>query len=467
MIVQRGSLERPVRVAIVGAGPSGFYAAGALLAKQKKSGLVVAVDLFDKLIAPHGLVRYGVAPDHQNIKAVAKVYDKTAATFYFRYFGQVEYCKDLHLEDLQQHYDAIIFAVGAQADRQLGIPGEGLPNSFSATEFVAWYNSHPQYASFNPDLDVESAVVVGVGNVAMDVARVLARTIEELKTTDIADHALTVLAQSKIKDIYVLSRRGPAQVKFTPIEIKEFAHLAVAEPVVLASEMLLDAQSARLVADDAEMQRNLATLRNYAQSPSTDKERRVHFRFLLSPVEIIANEADTIIAVKCEKNRLVLNSDGNDMKAIGTGEFETIPAGMVLRSVGYKGTPLGNIPYDRQNGTIPNREGRVIDEQGQVLAGLYVVGWAKRGPTGVIGTNKPDAIETVEKLIEDLPNLAHAPTPSPEAIIELLDARQVRFVKQDEWYKINQTEVARGAEQGRPRVKIVLPQEMLALLDES
>ena len=465
MSVQLGSNERPLRVAIVGAGPSAFYAAGALQGKAKESGLVISIDMFEKLIAPHGLVRYGVAPDHQNIKAVSKVYERTAANPNFRYFGNVEFCNDLHLEDFKLHYDAIIFAVGAQSDRRLGIPGEDLPNSFSATEFVAWYNSHPEYANFEPNVNVESVVVVGVGNVAMDVARILAQTKEELATSDIADHALARLEQSKVKDIYVLSRRGPAQVKFTPVEIKEFDQLAVTEPIVLADEMEVDALSAKLIENDPEAQRNLDVLRTYVKDAPTGKERRIHFRFLISPVEIIGNEQGEIVAVKCEKNKLVPNADSSDMKSVGTGVYETIPAGMVMRSVGYRGVPLSDVPYDQRSGTIPNKLGRIVDEKGQSLPGMYVVGWAKRGPSGVIGTNKPDSIETVNQLIEDIGSLTPALDPDPEAIVKLLKQRNVRYVTQADWVKINQFEVDAGKTQGRPRIKIVSPEEMLALCD--
>ena len=461
---QLGSELQPLRVAIVGAGPSGFYAAGALQSKQKELGLHIAIDMFDKLIAPHGLVRYGVAPDHQNIKAVSKVYDRIAADPNFRYFGNVEFCNHLHLEDFQKHYNAILFAVGAQSDRRLGIAGEDLPNSFSATEFVAWYNGHPHYRHLNPNLNVKDVVVVGVGNVAMDVARILAHTIEELQHTDIADHAPVVLAQSKVENIYILARRGPAQVKFTPVELKEFGELAIAEPIVLPTELEIDEVSAQLVADDPQMQRNLETLRTFVKTKPEGKARRVHFRFLLSPVEIMADEEGGISAVKVEKNKLLPNADGSDMKATGTGEFETIPAGLILRSVGYKGLPLDSVPYDSRSGIIPNREGRIVDESGSPLSGLYVVGWAKRGANGIIGTNKPDSHETVDKLIEDLHLFAKVAQPDPQAIVELLQQRGVRYVSQADWQKINDVEVALGKEQGRPRVKFISHEEMLAVL---
>lgn len=456
-----GSAERPLRVAIVGAGPSGFYAAGSLL---KESGVSVSIDFFERLIAPHGLARYGVAPDHQNIKSVSKVFDRTMDEPNVRYFGNVEFGKDITLADLRRFYDQIIFAVGAQSDRRLGIPGEGLPNSFSATEFVAWYNGHPDFADFHPDLTCESVVVVGVGNVAMDVARILAKSVDELNNTDIADYALDQLAASRVKDIYVLSRRGPAQVKFTNAEIREFGHLEIADAIVLPNELYIDKVSSKSIEGDTGAQKNVDYLRAYSEIGSRGKPRRVHFRFLISPVEILAGEDGRITAVRCEQNKLVPSGDG-DLRAVGTGVFETLPAGMVLRSVGYKGVPLPDVPYSQRSGTIPNVDGRVADDQGTVVPGLYVVGWAKRGPTGVIGTNKPDAQETVTEMVADIPLLEPAPEPDPQAINRLLDERGVRYVTETEWARINETELKTGKLQGRPRVKIAARQEMLRVLE--
>lgn len=455
-----GSAERPLRVAVVGAGPSGFYAVGALI---KDANVNVTVDMFERLIAPHGLVRYGVAPDHQNIKAVSKIYDRTAADAKVRYFGNVEFGKDVTLVDLQQYYDQIVFATGAQADRRLGIPGEDLPNSFSATEFVAWYNGHPDFAHLDPDLAVSGAVVVGVGNVAMDVARILAKTVNELKDTDIADYALDDLATSRIRNIHILSRRGPAQVKFTNAEIREFGHLADADAIVLEEELTIDRVSSKQVEGDTSAQKNIDYMRAYAEIGDTGKTRKVHFRFLISPVEIIGDENGRITGVRCEHNLLVPTEDG-DVKAVGTGEYETIPSGLVLRSVGYKGAPLADVPYNERTGTIPNRDGRITGDDGSVLSGLYVVGWAKRGPTGVIGTNKPDSVETVNAMLADVPNLAGAPDPDPGSIVALLHSRNVRYVTEVEWDRISQAEVASGSAQNRPRVKIVEKDAMLKLL---
>ncbi len=457
--------ERPLRAVIIGAGPSGFYAAAALI---KKEGYPVTVDMFDRLVAPHGLVRYGVAPDHQNIKAVAKTYDRTAAEPGFRYFGNVEFGKQITHEDLCRHYDVIIYATGAQSDRKLGVPGEDLPNSLSATEFVAWYNGHPDFRDLNPDLSCEAAIVVGVGNVAMDVARVLAKSVDELKATDITDYALEALAKSNIKDIYVVARRGPAQVKFTNAEIREFGHLEIADAIVLDDELRLDRASSASIEGDTGMQKNLDYLRAYTEIGSTGKPRRVHFRFLLSPVEIIGEDGK-IVAVKMEKNQLRAMA-GGEIVASGTGHYETIPAGMILRSVGYKGSPLPGVPYDTRKGTIPNEHGRVLDPASdKIVRGEYVVGWAKRGPTGVIGTNKPDSIESVNSMFEDLQKgkLQGCEDPNPDAVVALLKERGVRYVTADEWRTIDAYEVAAGKPQGKPRVKLVQADEMLEVLAKS
>ncbi|MBK8048366.1 MAG: FAD-dependent oxidoreductase [Anaerolineales bacterium] len=458
-----GSPARPLRAAIIGAGPSGFYAAAAML---KEPNHKVTVDMFDRLIAQDGLVRYGVAPDHQNIKAVAKTYDRTAADPGFRYFGHVNFGTDITHDDLKRHYDVIFYAVGAQSDRKLGIPGEDVPNSLSATEFVAWYNGHPDFQHLDPDLSVESAIVVGVGNVAMDVARILAKSVDELKGTDITGYALAALSKSNVKDIYIVARRGPAQVKFTNAEVREMGHLEIADPIVLDSELRMDRASSAAIEGDTSMQKNLDYLRAYAEIGSRGKPRRVHFRFLLSPVEIIV-ENGKMVAVKMEKNEL-RPITGGDIKAVGTGQFETIPAGMILRSVGYKGTALPGVPYDSRSGVIPNEVGRIMDPAtDKAVRGEYVVGWAKRGPTGVIGTNKPDSIESVNSMFEDLEQgkVAAAQDPNPDAIVALLKDRGVRFVTADEWRKLDAVEVQMGVATGKPRVKIVEPAEMLKLLD--
>ncbi len=462
MSAQLGSEKRPLRVAIIGAGPSGFYAAGSLL---EQTEFHVLVDMYDRLPTPFGLVRYGVAPDHQKIKSVTKVYDRTAADPRFRFFGNVDFGSDLTHADLRHYYDQIIYAVGAQSDRKLNIPGEDLRGSLSATEFVAWYNGHPDFVDIDINLDCTNVIVIGVGNVAMDVARILAKTVDELKNTDIAQHALDVLAQSKVTDIYVLSRRGPAQVKFTAAEVKEFGELAQAEPVVDPADLVLDPLSAQEMAQDAGAQKNLAILKGYAEQPLSGKPRRVHFDFLASPVELIGDQEGRVQSVRIERNELRPGSDGY-LNAHGTGEYYTLPACLVLRSVGYKGIPLEDVPYDTRTGTIPNIDGRVIDPAtGQPLPGEYVVGWAKRGPTGIIGTNRPDAADTIKRALSDVPNLTPAPEPDPAAIEGLLEERTLSFVTIEGWRILDQLELANGAAQGKLRVKFTRIQDMLDALN--
>jgi ferredoxin/flavodoxin---NADP+ reductase len=455
-----GSSARPLRVAIIGAGPAGFYAAGALLGQQP---IGVAVDLFDRLPTPHGLVRYGVAPDHQKIKSVTKVFDRTSAAAHFRFFGNVTFGRDLTRADLHRFYEAVIYAVGAPSDRRLGIPGEELAGSLSATEFVAWYNGHPDFVELPVDLRVESAVVVGVGNVALDVARILARSVEELAPTDIVLHAEAALATSQIRDIYILSRRGPAQVKFTPAELKEFGELAQADVVIDPAQLVLDPASAAAIANDPEAQRNLDLLRQLAARPLSGKPRRVHFHFLVSPVAIMG-DGGRVTAVQIEHNELRANAQG-ELSAYGTGRVESIPAGLVLRAVGYRGQALPDVPFDARRSVIPNQQGRVVDPAtGQVLPGEYVTGWAKRGPTGVIGTNKPDAMETVQQLLADAATLPPAPEPDTAAVVRLLTERGVDFVGVDGWRLIDQAEITAGQPRGKPRLKFTDIAEMFAIL---
>lgn len=464
MTADLGSEVRPLHVAIIGAGPSGFYAAGHLLAQKS---LHVDIDMFDRLPAPYGLVRYGVAPDHQKIKSVTKIYERTTASSQFHFYGNVNFGTDITRDDLHQYYDAIIYAVGAQSDRKLNIPGEELNGSLSATEFVAWYNGHPDYVDLEINLDTDNVVVVGVGNVALDVARILAKTVDELKTTDIADHAIEKLSQSHVKNIFILSRRGPAQVKFTTPEIKELGELSDAEPVINITELELDPLSAQEIANDREAQRNIEIMREYASRPLQGKSRQIHLRFLASPVEIIDDGNGNVGSVRVERNELRPTADGY-LNAHGTGESFVLSAGMILRSVGYKGRPLPDVPYDDRSGTINNVHGRVTDRAtAAVVAGEYVVGWAKRGPTGVIGTNKPDAVETVDNLLADMPNLPAAPHADPTAIEKLLAQRGVTYVTIDGWRILDQIEVSRGTDSGRPRVKFTRIADMLTALGDA
>lgn len=465
-MTQPGSAANPLRVAIIGAGPSGFYAADHLL---KQKNMVVEVDVFDRLPTPYGLVRGGVAPDHQKIKSVTKAYDKIAADPNFRFYGNVEFGKDITRDELAQHYHAIIYATGAQTDKRMNIPGEDLPGSHPATEFVAWYNAHPDYCDLSFDLTQEAVAVVGMGNVAMDVIRILARTPEELARTDIADYALEALKHSRVKRIYMLGRRGPAQAAFTNPEIKELSELEDADVIVPAAELQLDPLSQAFIDSGADKTavKNVEVLKSYADSEPEGKSRQVILRFLVSPVEIIGT--DRVEAIKVVKNELVQADDGS-LRPRATDETEIIPVGLVFRSVGYNGVPLPGVPFYEKWGIIPNDKGRVLTEMkgGQPVTGDYVAGWIKRGPSGVIGTNKPDSVETVEMLLEDLRagRLMNPSAPSREAVETLLKARGVSVVSYADWQLLDDIECRRGAELGRPRLKFSRVADMLAALQE-
>ncbi len=443
------------RVAVVGAGPAGFYAAEALV---KSLGDAVSVDLIERLPAPYGLVRYGVAPDHEKMKSVTRLYDRTLADPRVRYLGNVEFGRDLTLDDLRRHYHAVILAVGSPHDRRLGVPGEDLPGSMSATEFVAWYNSHPDYRGLEVPLDAKTAVVVGVGNVAIDVTRVLAKTVAELGTTDIADHALEALADSTVEDIIIVGRRGPAESKFTTKELRELGELANADIFVREDELQPIPESLAAIEGDVNATKNLEVLRGFAQQAPTGKPRRVHIRFLVSPVELRGN--GRVSSVVLAKNRLEARPDGS-IAAVPTGETEELSAELVFRSVGYRARPLEGVPFDDRRAVVPNDRGHVLDGPGGTpVPGLYVAGWVKRGPSGVIGTNKACAMETVATLVEDeLPTPAD---PRPEAVLELLAARGVTPFTAEQWRKLDEAETASGKAAGRPRVKLADVPAMLS-----
>jgi ferredoxin--NADP+ reductase len=431
-----------LRVAVVGSGPAGFYTADALL---KSEGPDVEVDLLDRLPTPWGLVRLGVAPDHENIKAVSRAFEKTAARPGFRFFGNVEVGSTVSHEELAAAYDAVVYTVGAQTDRRLGIPGEDLPGSWPATAFVAWYNGHPDFQDLEFDLDCERVVVIGNGNVAIDCARMLALTAEELAPTDTTEEAAEAIADSRIEEIVMLGRRGPVQAAFTPPELKELGELAGAEPVVDAADLVLDPASvAELEADRERARRNYELLQEYAGREPEGKPRRIVLRFLASPLALVGE--GRVEAVEVVRNELV--EDEGRLVARPTGETEVIPAGLVLRSVGYQGVALPGVPFDERAGTIPNVEGRVTGAER-----VYVAGWIKRGPSGVIGTNKKDATETVERLLEDArAGLLHAPEPADGAA--LLSEKGVSYVDYEGWQAIDAAERAAGEPLGRPRVKL-------------
>ncbi len=463
-----GTAEEPVRVAIIGSGPAGFYVAEQL---NRKKELVVEVDMYDRLPTPYGLVRFGVAPDHQKIKNVIKTYEKTASNPTFRFYGNVDFGTQITLTDLQQHYHQICFATGAQSDRRMGIPGEDLERSHAATEFVAWYNGHPDYRDRQFDLSVERVAVVGVGNVAVDVARMLCRTPDELAQTDIADYALEALAESKVREVYMLGRRGPAQAAFTNPEAKELGELPGADIAVLPNEVELDPLSKKEVAksQDRALKKRLEILQDFSRRKQTNKHRKLTIRFLVSPVELLGNAAGQVVGMKLVKNSLAAGKDGR-LRPRPTEYFEELPAQLVFRSVGYQGVALPELPFDESKGVVPNEKGRIIGpDTGSPVTGLYVSGWIKRGPTGVIGTNKPDAAETVAAMVEDLENgRVLRPTNADRAAVEsLISARQPHSVSFDDWRRLDELEVSAGEPNGRPRVKLTSIDEMLAALGRS
>ncbi len=450
-------MDLPLRVAVVGAGPAGFYATEALL-KQRED---VRVDVIDRLPAPFGLVRYGVAPDHQKIKAVTRVFERLLDDPRVRFLGGVEVGRELSADDLARHYHATVLAYGAAGDRRLGIPGEDLFGSLSATDFVGWYNGHPDLTDLDPPLDRGWAYVVGVGNVAVDVARLLAKTPAELASSDIARHAAVALAGSQVTDIVVLGRRGPAEAKWTTKELREFGELEDADVVVDPAEMDVMLASRAAIADDKAALRNLEVLEGFASRPLAGKRRRVYLRFLRSPRAIEPDASGSRVgAIVLERNKLVERPNGV-IGADGTGVSERLPASLVLRSVGYRGRGLPGFPFDERKAVVPNERGRVIGSDGATLPGVYVAGWIKRGPSGVIGTNKPDAVETAQSLLEDSIRPIDPDDARPEAVDALLQGRGVTVLDRDGWRRIDEVETTAGAAEGRPRVKLVTVQELL------
>ena len=445
-----------LRVAVVGSGPAGFYAAGALLAADPPA----EVDMIERLPTPWGLVRLGVAPDHENIKAVSRAFEKIAQRPGFRFFGNIELGRDVTNADLVRLYDAVVYAVGAQTDRRLGIPGEDLPGSWAATEFVAWYNGHPDFQDLVFDLSGERAVVVGNGNVAIDVARMLALTAEEFAPTDTTEEAERAILEAGIRDIVMLGRRGPVQAAFTPPELQELGELAGTDVIVDPAELELDPASESALEQDRERaRRNVEILREFAAREPSGKPKTLRLRFQVSPVAILGEER--VEGVEVVKNVLEAAEDGQ-IRAVPTDEREVIPCGIVFRSVGYSGVALPDVPFDERRGVIPNRGGRILDERGEPVPGLYCTGWIKRGPSGVIGTNKKDATETVELLLEDGAAGLLARDPDAPELEQLLTERDVEFVAYAGWEAINELERKRGEPVGRPRIKLCSWDDLLA-----
>jgi ferredoxin/flavodoxin---NADP+ reductase len=449
------------RVAIVGAGPAGAFTAAVLLRARGDAD----IDLFERLPTPWGLLRGGVAPDHQEIKRLDDTFDRETLGRGCRLLANVEVGADVSHSDLMRHYTAVVYATGAQTDKSLGIPGEDLPGSWPATEFVAWYNGHPDYCGLEFDLSAHRAVVIGNGNVAADVTRILTLSAEELERTDIADHALEALRQCRIEEVVVLGRRGPAQAAFTSAELRELGHLNDVDLEIDPGEVELDPVSREWLALEGTFtaRKNVELLREFAYRPPRRPARRqIVLRFLRSPAEIHGN--GRVEAVSLRRNEIVRADDGTLRARAVDDEVETVECGFVLRSVGYRAVPLPDVPFDERHFVLPNERGRVLAPDGEPLPGVYTVGWIKRGPTGILGTNKRDAEETVSCLAEDLRSgaLPEPPNPARAQIDALLAERTPDVVTVEGWRAIDHHELERGNRQRRPRVKLAAREELLA-----
>jgi ferredoxin--NADP+ reductase len=452
----------PVRVAVVGAGPAGFYACEDLLAHDG-----FEVDLYDALPTPYGLVRAGVAPDHPKIKSVTRRYEKTARHPAFRFFGAVELGTDIERHELLERYHAVVYAVGTRDDKRLGIEGEDRPGSHAASEFVAWYNGHPGYADREFNLSARRAVVIGNGNVALDIARMLVLDPDEISQTDTADHAVRRLAGARVEHVVVLGRRGPAQAAFTNPELLELGELTRSDVVVDPAEVDVDEHSAAWLQQEgrAIARKKVEILREYAERRPTGKSHRIELRFLRSPLEVLGERPGAPVSgLRVVRNRIEQSQQGG-LRAVPTGAEEVMECGLVLRSIGYRGRPLPGIPFDERRGVIRNAGGRVTTEDGESIPGEYAVGWIKRGPSGVIGTNKKDAAETVGKLVDDARagRLNDPANPAREDVGRWLRGRVPGLVTWPGWNAIDRHEVAQGEPHGRPRVKLVRVPEMVAV----
>jgi ferredoxin--NADP+ reductase len=433
-----------VRVAIVGSGPSGFYTADALI----KSGVDCEIDVIDRLPTPFGLIRAGVAPDHQKTKNVSRAYEKTALNDSVAYFGNVDVGQDVGIEDLKGLYDAVVLAIGSPYDRKLGVPGEDKKGVFGSADFVGWYNGHPDFRDLEPDLNTKAVVVIGNGNVAIDCARVLVKTPDEMSTTDIATHAADAIHAAPLEDVYMVGRRGPVEAKFTNVELREMGELQECTPIIDAAKIPGEVPAEEEMSDrDRRLKdKNLGTLRSFVDAEPAGRKRRVHFQFYASPVEILGD--DMVEGIRLEKTEV------RDGRAVGTGETYDIPCGIVIPAIGYQGQPLDGVPFDERNGVIQNDEGRVSE-------GVYAVGWIRRGPTGVIGTNKHDGDAASRQIQEDCTDGGKA---GRAGLKDLLTENSVRWVDYSDWQKIDEAEKSAAAE-GAPRRKLTRIPEMLAALD--
>ena len=440
---------RRIRVAVIGAGPAGIYAADTLVNDYPGA----QVDVFDRLPAPYGLVRYGVAPDHPRIKEIIKALRRVLSRDGIRFLGNVHYGTDVKLSDLRHFYDAVIFSTGARADRELDIPGVDLPGSYGAADFVSWYDGHPDVPRDWP-LTAKNVAVLGAGNVALDIARVLAKPADEQLTTEIPGNVYRGLALNQATDVHVFARRGPAQIKFTPMEFRELSHSPSVDVVVHPEGFEIDEASQAAISKSKSTKLVVDTLMRYLEKEPTGAPHRIHIHLCQAPVAILGT--DRVEGLRTERTELI-----GDGTVRGTGEFVDTPVEAVYRAVGYMSSHLADLPFDHGAGVVPHDKGRVLDMDGVMMEGTYVTGWIKRGPIGLIGHTKSDAAETVTSLLADLPGIAPAEVSDPDAILAHLSGRGVDYTTWAEWERLDAHEIALGAEQGRERVKVVPREDMI------
>jgi ferredoxin--NADP+ reductase len=442
-----------LRLAIVGAGPAGIYAADILLKTEKQFD--VSIDLFESLPAPYGLVRYGVAPDHPRIKGIITALREVLDTGRIRLFGNVLYGRDVTLADLKAHYNAVIFATGSVRDADLDIPGIELDGSYGAADFVSWYDGHPDFPREWP-LKHKEVAVIGNGNVALDVARILAKHADDLLPTEIPENVYAGLKASPVTDVHVFGRRGPAQVKFTPLELRELGELNDVDMIVHDEDFEVDEASQRAIETNKQIMVLNRVLNSWRTREHGAASRRLHLHFWAKPLELTGETA--VESIRYERTR----PDGEG-GVVGTGEIREIPVQAVYRAVGYFGSPLPDIPFDEHRGVIPNREGQVIDDDDQQVHGVYATGWIKRGPVGLIGHTKSDAMETIKNLVNDQASWWTPQHPEEEAIVALLESRGVKFTDLDGWHHLDTHELALGEAAGRTRIKVVPREEMVEI----
>jgi ferredoxin--NADP+ reductase len=442
-----------LRLAIVGAGPAGIYAADILL--REAHAYDVSIDLFEQLPAPYGLVRYGVAPDHPRIKGIINALRDVLDRGHIRIFGNVEYGKDITLDDLKKHYNAVVFSTGAVKDADLDVPGVELEGSYGAAEFVSWFDGHPDVPRTWP-LTAESVAVIGNGNVALDVSRILAKHADDLLPTEVPDNVYQGLKASPVTDVHVFGRRGPAQVKFTPLELRELGEVPDVDVVVYDEDFDHDEASLTAIQTNKQVMVIDRVLQQWRKREVGTASRRLHLHFYAKPLEFVGDDQGRVAAIRYERTRP--NGQGG---VEGTGEVREIPIQAVYRAVGYFGSPLPGLPFDERRGVIPNHEGQVLDDDNQQMPGVYATGWIKRGPVGLIGHTKSDAMETVQHIVNDQAQWWTPEDPSDEAVPALLRERGVEYTDLDGWHRLDEHEIALGAPHGRARVKVVPREDMI------